>query len=248
MDSLEKKIEAYLNEKKVRYVSEVRRRPNSDVILLSVSETLLGKTATKSTTSRRQLLALGKSIQSKLGVQVKFLITQGLVQEEIEAGLNALITIKFPGISKSCYFSALGKGIVDVWLDGAAPQSKAIINGVEAACKEYLKPFGFTPKTVHWLHTDAYLPSQTAILKELKIASPASPAELIQQLQSQDFQMPSVAWLASRLDSLRRQRQITRRKDGRYILNDIALALVPHGKGAHSSDISRALELARKKW
>ena len=102
--------------------------------------------------------------------------------------------------------------------------------------------------SLRWTDSDEELPSTAAILRELKITAPALPIELAQSLKAKDFQIPSVLWLESKLDSIRRRQYAIRREDGCYVLTEGGLNMVPHGRGPQGSDVARALALGRKKW
>lgn len=229
-------------------MTSIRTRPNSDVLLLTVLESKLGRIATATTTSRRQLHFLSKAIKRDLGISVDFLISKGSAHEDMEAGLNALLKMRYPEVIQNCFISFVGDDSVEVWLEGIASRTQDRANYLKSVIRNYLKVFDVKLDGIRWADSEEQLPSTTAILRELKTASPALPVELAQGLKARGFQIPSVSWLANKLDSIRRRRHAIRREDGRYVLTEGGLNMVPHGKGRQGSDVARALALGRKKW
>jgi len=243
-----KKVQDYLAVKRFKFVTSIRHRPNSDVLLLTVPESKLGRIATATTTSRRQLRFLAKAIARDLGINVDFLISKGSVHEDMEAGLNALLKMRYPEVIQNCFTSFSGGDAVEVWLERVATSTQAPADNLESVIRDYLKVFEVKLGVIRWADSEELLPSSAAILRELKIGAPALPAELAQSLKARDFKIPSLSWLESKLDSIRRRKYAIRREDGRYILTEWGLNIVPHGRGPQGSDVARALALGRRKW
>jgi hypothetical protein len=243
-----KNLQDYLAVKRFSFVTGIRTRPNSDVLLLTVPESKLGRIVTTKTTSRRQLHFLAKAIERDLGISVDFLISKGSVHEDMEAGLNALLKMRYPEVIQNCFTSFSGGDSLEVWLERDTASTQPPLDNLESVIQDYLKVFKVKLGGIRWVDSEEQLPSTAAILRELKTAAPALPVELVQSLKARDFQIPSVSWLESKLDSIRRRQYAIRREDGRYVLTEGGLNIVPHGKGPQGSDVARALALGRKKW
>ena len=249
MDSAKvQKVQEYLHGKRMKFVSGVRLRPNSDIVLLVVPESALSKAATADKTSRRQLHFLQKAIKRDLDIHVDFLISKGQAQEELEAGLTALLKLRYPGVAQSCFISSLETGVVEVWLEEKEAKAVELPSDMEVVFSEYLKVFGLTLGKIHRPGLERELPSALAVLRALKATSPSPPEMVSEFLEGAGFLVPPKRWMDAKLDWLRKQQLILRRQDGCYVMTETGLRLVPHGKGSSSSDVQRALALARRKW
>ena len=192
--------------------------------------------------------SLTKEIVRDLGINVNFIISKGKVQEEIEAGLNALLATRFTGQVQDCFVSFVDNKVVEVWLERVANNSAENADAITAVITDYLKMFGIKLEGVRWADSGEPLPSTVAILRELKTIAPAPPSELAQRLRDRNFQIPSVSWIEKKLDGIRKQKLVIRRSDVTYILTEEGLKLVPSGRGRLGSDVARALALGRRKW
>lgn len=249
MDSPEiKRLWDYLLSKRIQFVRSVRERPNSDGMLLTVAEDTVGPTITSKTTSRRQMRSLAKAIERDLGIGVEFLISKGQVQEEIEAGLSALLTTRFKGEIQECFVSFVENDVVEVWLERVANSSQENADTIKSVIKNYLKLFGIKLGAIRWTASGEPLPSTVAILRELKIIAPAPPFELAQRLRDRNFQVPSDSWIEKKLDAIRKQKLVVRSANETYTLTEGGLRTVPPGKGRLGSDVARGLALGRRKW
>jgi hypothetical protein len=191
---------------------------------------------------------LAKAIKHDLAIDVDFLISKGSIHEDMEAGLNALLKMRYQTVIQNCFTSFLEGDSVDVWLEGATTGTQIPVDNLKLVIQDYLKVFKLKLDVIRWTGLEEQLPSTAAIMRELKTAAPTLPLELAQSLKARDFQIPSVSWLESKLDSIRRRQHAIRREDGRYVLTEGGLNVVPHGKGRQGSDVARALALGRKKW
>ncbi len=241
-------LKEYLAAKKVWYVTDIRRRSNDDVVLLTVPELSIGNSSSAKSTSRRQLSYLAKAIKRDLSINVDFLITKGEVQEAVETGLKALLQVQYPNVIRYCFTSASGSNIIDVWLESEVTNLEEIAGKLKQVVRAYLKAFQMKLGTVRWSEPDEHVPSDTAILKELKTIAPALATDLAERLKKQGFRIPSLSWVETKLDTIRRRQHAIRREDGRYVLTELGLKIVPHRRGSQGSDVIRALALGRRKW
>jgi hypothetical protein len=242
------KVEQYLQKKRIKFVSGVRLRPDTDTVLLTVPEYALSKVATADKTSRRQLHFLQKGVKRDLAIEVDFVISKGQVQEELEAGLAALLKLRYPSVAQSCFISSVETGVVEVWLEETEAKAVELPPDMEQALSEYLKVFSLTLGKIHRTGLDKEVPSLLALLRALKTTSPSLPETISGILEGAGFLVPPKRWMEAKLDWLRKQHLILRRKDGCYVMTESGLRVVPHGQGSSSSDVQRALALARRKW
>jgi hypothetical protein len=242
------KVEQYLQKKRMKFVSGVRLRPNTDTVLLTVPESALSKAVTADKTSRRQLHFLQKAIKRDLSIEVDFMISKGQAQEELEAGLAALLKLRFPSVAQSCFISSVETGIVEVWLEETEAKVVELPPDMEKAFSEYLRVFGLTLGKIHHTGFDKELPSPLAVLRALKATSPSLPEAISGILEGAGFLVPPKRWMDAKLDWLRKQHLVLRRNDGCYVMTESGLRVIPHGQGSSSSDVQRALALARRKW
>jgi hypothetical protein len=224
-------------------------RPNSNTVLISVPESAVGKTAAHKFTSLRKLASLKAKIASDLGISVDFLLVRDNLQNQIESGLNGLLVSMFPKLIKEALLSYNSDGIYDVWLEpteDSSSDSESIVE-IRAAVEKYFKLFSV--KLGLLKAADGFdLPSLTQILRAAKRLSPVNAAALFDALKELRLKAPSVSWVEGKLDKLRRQELVVRSADGTYSLTEAGLAIVPHDRTRHSSDVERALAFGRRKW
>jgi len=91
-------------------------------------------------------------------------------------------------------------------------------------------------------------PTRPQILRLVYTRAPVSLKEIALALELEGVQAPSSHWLKRQLDSLVRRGVVTWEKPGQYSLTAEGVSKLPARKGRRSPDVSRALELARKRW
>jgi hypothetical protein len=246
-----KKVLGYLADKRIGFVAAVRQKPNSETVLLVVHEDAVSEIATTGKTSRRQLTYLKNSIARELGLDVEIQISKGKAQEDLEAGLTALLKHRFPNAVQDCFISSLESGFADIWLAGVSKEAIATDKSRRAlkeAISEYLKLFSAKLRQLHFGDEEPNVPTSVAILKSIKVFAPVHLHELEANLRTANAILPSASWLRGKLDLLRKQGLILWRQDGQYVVTSSGLAVIPHTKTRTSSDVQRALVLGRRKW
>lgn len=216
---------------------------------MSVPEASISQQVTPTTTSKRQLSILTQQAQKELGLAVAFLVVRDSRQQQMEAGLNALLQTKFPNAHIAAFLSARSAKQFDVWLDSSAEAVET--DQFEAAkkhIKEYLALLEAKPAVIRLVSQESTAPGPANIVREIKRLAPVSISDLSAALARSGFLVPSPSWLALKLDSLRRKGLIVRLATGNHVLSEMGLNLVPHSKSRHSSDVERALALGRSKW
>jgi len=228
-----KKVLDYLAEKRIAFVAAVRQSPNSDAVLLIVHEDSISEIATAEKTSRRQLTYLKNSIARELGLIVEIHISRGKVQEDLEAGLTALLKHRFPDVVQDCFISSFENGLADVWFGGVSKEAVTTDKSrrdLKEAVSEYLKLFSAKLRQLHFADDEAKVPTPITILKTIKVLAPVHLHELEANFRAANAILPSASWLRGKLDLLRKQGLILWRQDGQYVITSSGLGIIPHSK------------------
>jgi hypothetical protein len=194
---------------------------------------------------------LRKIARDLLGVDIVFVIVSGQQHDEIEAGLRALFTSRFPGIEADCFLSFLGPDSVEAWLNmtrAGVALAPSEYGAAEDVIKDFIRLFGLQVSQVHLPPPPKARPDLTAVLRSVKILAPALPAQIAAYLQDQGFDIPSEKWLGSQMDILRKREYLIYQANGSYLPTERGLSMVPSGTSRSSSDVHRALVLGKKVW
>ena len=238
-----KRLQDFFEARRFTFVTDVLWRPNQPQIVVSVPETLIGRKASRETTSHRQLAILRNQIKQQLQLDVEFVLIRDPLQQHIEAGLNALLQTRFADQVGAAYLSAQSDGTYDIWIEKTAEGvgDLALSPLISEALAEYLKLIGARIGVVRVIGAQTKAPSVPVILRAAKRLAPVEAGDLLESLVELGFIVPSTSWLESKLDTLRRRNLLIRLRTGRYVLSESGLSIVPHGRARHSSDVERAL-------
>ena len=191
---------------------------------------------------------LRADIKRRLELNVEWIITQDDRVAALEAALVGALEARFPGVFTVVSMSAPHVSPVWVWVD-TVPQTvnrpgEEELNEMAASI---FGAFGIEPPTV--LYSDnSELPSNPMILRGLKTNSTTTAEALEERLRQRHVLIPDLRWLQTKLDTLRREGLVVRVRPGTYAMTEKGLGIVPHGRSRSSSDVERALALARRKW
>lgn len=92
---------------------------------------------------------------------------------------------------------------------------------------------------------DEETPSILQLLNALKIKAPISSEVLSEIFLERGYSVANNKWVSSRLDNFRKQGLVIRRPDQRYVLTFSGLMRLGSRRSAQSTDVRRALEMAR---
>ncbi len=221
--------------------------PPPDLVLF-VPGSRVSAEAGKGKTSRRQLAALARSIQESFGLTVEWLLFQSPEDETLEQDLSALLEHRFPATVGHLSVSGAGLPQPTVWVE-RVPGRKPTIEPeqIRKVVAEFFELYRLgSPGVV--FNDEAPEPTGPLILRVIKQHSPTDPELLEECLRARGFWVPKPGALAAKLDLLRKKGLVSRLEDGSYVLTEEALQIVPHGRYRSSSDIERALALAKRKW
>jgi hypothetical protein len=244
-------LSTFLERRKVTWVTDLRVRASDGVFLATVPTTAIASRASKGKTSPRQLRTLQRSIRDELGVHIEFLVAPSREHIQLEDALRSLVTKQGEGQIENCFLSVRDEKRADIWME--LSRDSAFIGSdtkctVEDLTQKLLSLYGLHVGRIDWGAQEEEPLSTAAILRTVKTLAPIKIAGLHESLANNGFTVPSLDWLNKKLDLLRKHGAVTRHKDGSYVLTETGLGLVPHGAYRNSSDIERALALARRKW
>ena len=223
---------------------------NAEVFLMARTTTATRKPSVK-VPSERKLRETAKSLAEALECPIH--LVRGIDEDHLslEAGLQNLLSASMGRLFSDVFLSAIQRGEVDVWL---TPRQRPgvldadTVSRVREGVAGYLKLAGLTLGAMRVVGHDKPTATLPTILSATKILQPVTTTDLHRHLEAKGFAVPPAPWLNRQLDVLRKKAFLLRRKDGRYVLSAAGLAAIPAGIGSGSSDIARALELARRRW
>lgn len=239
----------FLKTRGIDFVTEVRgNRPPPFHYAVFIPSERVSALAKPGFVSKRQLKNLQSALREHLGIAVEWIEESGSRSSAMEAALLQLLEMKFPGRFREVFISGLKSRPICVWIeplkdvdDYPSPEE------IRAVVQTFMDLYGLAEFVVDD-GTDTSLPSNSAILRRLKIHAPVVTSDLAGQLAASGATVPDDRWLQRKLDRLRKQGLVHRESNGAYCLTELALKAVPHGRGRTSSDVERALALGRRKW
>jgi len=245
-----KKIKSLFDKRKAGYVTEIWYRASDEKVLASVPSTAIADKAQGGKTSRRQMEFLKKAAKRDFDIELEFLIYRGEQHESLEAGLWALLKDKFPKQVLACFVSLPKAKEAEVWLELKEKEKSAPmgLSNLKNLIRDYLGIFGIHLKEIFWTGADRERPSLPVILKTVKELAPSTVPEIGSKLVNDGFEVPTESWLRAKLDLLRKKQMIIRQPGGEYAVTEVGHRSIPHGTYRSSSDVQRALALAKKRW
>lgn len=240
--------EIYLNlGKNIReFVDEVRIRPSDETILLYVPREKVSDTVKPGFTSGKQLENQKFKLKEKYSKDVEFILTMSERHLEIEKSVFILLNLNFSGNILSFCMSLDENNLTTAWVEIPGLDSK-LENDIHQKLGKILAEVGMELGAVNWIDSKYELPTLPWILRMLKIHQPITLREMF-EFCVDAYPAINEKWVNGKLDQLRKKKLVIREKSGGYVLTAAGLNSVPSGARHNSSDISRALELGRKKW
>lgn len=203
----------------------------------------ISRDSTQKQVPSNRVLNIAIEALSSQDIKINFLLTDAHFQD-IESGLRATLLHSFGKIARNV-FTSISKKDVDVWIDSKVSEIiKADRDNMEVKVKKFLEGFNLNLRSLSSLN-DINLPSKMAILKTIRLKSPASKDEIINELRCKGFEIPSDDWMNRKLDLFRKSKNILRLKNGKYALTYVSISALGSSIGRASPDIERFLALAR---
>ena len=242
-------VRTFLEESDAHFVSDVFHRASDDSIIVTVSSDNVAKVVDDTHTSLKQLENLKKKINKVVGSKVEYIVFKGEIQERHENSIVEIISNQLD-VDVNCNVSNAKSSSIDVWIQIEAAD-EVFRDGLVDKIKELvLEYFGLHEIDVSKIVTDEVVRDEANLIHILLSVKEIAPINLdgLQTKMGNDYFIPSQKWLQTKLDGLRRNGFLIRQSDGTYVLTDMGLSVTPSGTTRSSSDITRALFLARRKW
>jgi hypothetical protein len=239
-------IGEFISEGDRPYVSDIRIRASDETILIYVPRDKVAGKVKLGYTSLRQLGNLKKIISERYSSLVEVIFTESESHRELEAGFFQLLNRRFEDKVVSFHMSFIDEGKVDVWIECFELTDK-LKSEIEAYFQDLLVGAALELANLNWLASSLEIPSIPVLLRLIKVTQPIDIHKL-SLLLKKTYPMIQDKWLKNKLDTLRHKQLLIWQKPGLYALTSLGLSLVPTGTSRSSSDVSRALDLGRKKW
>ena len=240
----QKSIEDFLKDRKIKYVSSFSYIEDEDTLIINIPIELL----TSGATSSRKIKNLTSSLSNHFQTQVIESIIQSEKSKTINFGISAIINEDIPSSEYDLSLIIQSDDTLNVFLKLKNQIEIGSLEKIKTNIEKYFDILKIDNFKLEIIKTPESLPSLTAILRSGKKISPFSVNELITELISHDFHLPSEKWIRNQLDSIRKKGLIFRRSDERYTLTYQGVLATPSTGNRNSSDIERVLYMARKKW
>lgn len=241
-------IQAFLNAREASFVSAVRLNEMSRTVLLEIPRDRVRNTSGNGFTSKRQLTFIARALEQRFDLRVLTAFRDSQQLTDLEAGLRAMLTRRFPGLVVDARMSFPTSDHALVWVAlGIAPD--ATTADVKDHVTNFLVESQIVCDGIEFLSPALPEPSTTAILRTVKILAPVDLDGITADLRKRGMPSPSDRWLAGRLDGARKRGLVVRQQSGTYVLTAAGLQVVPHSRSKSSSDIDRMLAMAkRRQW
>jgi hypothetical protein len=239
-------IEEFISEGERPYISNVRIRASDETILIYVPREKLATKVSPGYTSLRQLGNLKKIISERYSSLVEVIFTESESHKELESGFFQFLNRRFDHKIVSFYMSFVDVGEINAWIECLELTDK-LKTEIESYFQDLLEGANMKLAKVNWLESSLEMPSIPVLLRLIKISQPVD-IQKLSLLLNKTYPMIQDKWLKNKLDTLRHKQLLIWQKPGLYALTSLGLSLVPTGASRSSSDVSRALDLGRRKW
>jgi hypothetical protein len=221
----------------------------TNTVILDIPRSRVGETLSTNETSKRQIARLSTDIENQFSVKVVIAFRTSGLLADVEAGLRALLQIRFPTLVLMLVVSFPTSDRVDVWISPDEGVSDGDADAIRKCVEEYLRSASFSNFEVEIALTERPKPPLMVILRALKVRAPIELDGLMEELREHGFDCPDRLWLSARLDGARKRNLVVRTPSGKYALSADGLVAVPVSRRRSSSDIDRMLALGkRNKW
>lgn len=237
----------FLAQRKATYVAKVRINEVAGIASLEIYADKIAEKTAKGFTSKRQINNLRKAIQEEFGLDAFVSIQSTREQRSLETGLQGVLLVKFRNDIQDVLVSFPTPDTAVVWVSTINIEFDDA--GIRDTTIAFLNDVGIRCESMTFILPAASEASMPAILRGLKIVSPATPAALKEHLTKNGHYCPSEKWLVGKLDHARKNKLVVRNDNGSYALTHLGLMVVPYSRTRKSSDVERMLYLARRnKW
>lgn len=242
-----KPITQYLGTLHDYFVSDVSVRSSDGVIVLYVPNEKVSEKLERGFVSKIQLENLAKKLSVKFGVGTEIIYVHSEKLDKIAQGVELLLRTQFDDLIEEVIFTFLSAKKVNTWLK---------VNWVDKDQAESIKTFlnsifadsGVDYVEIQWVDEHDRLPTLMELLVLTKTIQPAGLDKYLLR-RSDEYKSVDRSWLNKQLDKLIKKGLVVRdRSSQEYSLTGKGLGAIPGSFSRTSSDITRALDLGRRKW
>jgi len=241
----EEGIKKYICDQGFHSFVDFRIREYDESILLYVPFEKVADKVKSGFTSVRQLNNFKNRMSQHFSANVKVMFVKSESHFDLEAGFLQMLNRRYDNCVLSLYISFLDEGSVVIWLE-VRELSELLKADISDYLSELLLGVNLVLSDIQWVFASGDFPTIPAILRVIKVSQPVTLEELSNNLR-ESYKVDK-KWLLNTLDNLRKKQMLHWQKPGTYTLTGSSLAFVPAGARRSSSDIDRALALARRKW
>lgn len=228
---------------------DIRYRADDDCIVIYIDKGLIVEKASKGRISNKQILSIQGEIADKFNKKCEFILLEDDSLKVLESSLGVILKREYVTFI-SLQITYIGANNVSVVVN-IKEEDQNLNKGLEKLLTEILSASNIVVSDISFISPELELPSKIALLRLIKIHQPITRNQLMERLAS----YPDIydAWLKRILDQLRKENLIIWQasnisQDGCYALTSLGLNIVPSGKNYYSSDVERALAIAKRKW
>ena len=194
--------------------------------------------------SARRLEEVSLSLLHDHGYSIEFVLSDPHAID-VESGLRAALATSCPELVASVVVALHGK-TATVWVEvGSDMVSSEVVSDLKDRIGKYFASFPVTNLKVQ-VSSMEDLPSVLACLRVIRKLAPVDIDQIVTELRVVGFNVPSVAWLSHRLDTMRKAGRVVRLRNGAYALTAGTLRKLGSSKGRMSPDVMRMLAMARR--
>lgn len=205
--------------------------------------------ATLDETGRRRpssflLNQLADRLLKEYGHNVTFVIVEGS-ENDVDATVKTLLFRRYSDLVRNS-FTATDSGKSNIWIEPKRGLVEEETTEIRRSLEELFDLLSISITGV-WFTNSKNVPTQTAIIKAIRIISPCDIDKISAELVLRGFEVPNVKWMNHSLDRLRKSGIIHRSVDGTYAVTMKGLGGLGTYKNRSSPDVVRALALGRRR-
>jgi hypothetical protein len=229
------------------FVLDINIRPTDGAILLYVPKDKISDRNQKGFVTTKQLTKIKSQLSQKYNYPVEVIYLKSRKAETFELGIQQMLNQRFDGKVEQLYLSMSDERIINVWIM-LSECEKDIKQEIESTLSNILKESALKKGVIQWIDSKTEVPSVTTILRAVKSIQPSTLRDLLENL-SMEYPDLSSKWLNKQLDKMIKGNFLIRENlEKTYALSSKGLSVIPNSMNRNSSDVLRALALARKKW
>lgn len=232
----------------VDFATSIQDLSAFNTILIELPSSRVSDIAGKGMISRRQLRSLEAKLGASLKRKIEFLVNGDSIRLSYAKALEDLLSRRIGQANYTVVIKLTPLDQCVVWIDARAAPAPVSEEAIQTVVEGFLSGIGKHAESVHVILPVLRRPTDMEILRAIKIVAPVAVEELGKKLSGGEDPSIDRKWLSARLDALRKKGLIHRTNSGWYLLTELALSLVPVSRTRKSSDVIRALHLARRKW